>query len=80
MNSLGSIDDFSYKGYITTFDVVIVRLEDCKIYIHDSLSRHFSLLSHFFGKEVSGNGVQLVSASTTDDGSTSPLAISEVFL
>ena len=27
MNSLGSIDDFSYKGYITTFDVVIVRLE-----------------------------------------------------
>ena len=54
MNSLGSIDDFSYKGYITTFDVVIVRLEDCKIYIHDSLSRHFSLLSHFFRKRSLG--------------------------
>ena len=23
MNSLGSIDDFSYKGYITTFDVLL---------------------------------------------------------
>ena len=56
MNSLGSIDDFSYKesrGDITTF-FPFARLEDCKIYIHDSLSRHFSLLSHLSRKRSLG--------------------------
>ena len=36
MNSLGSIDDFSYKGYITTFDVVIVRLEKYRVMVFNS--------------------------------------------
>ena len=36
MNSLGSIDDFSYKGDIATFDVVIVRLEKYRVMVFNS--------------------------------------------
>ena len=39
MNSLGSIDDFSYKGYITTFDVLLQQIiQQSKFFIKNPLN------------------------------------------